>query len=36
LITLPKLKGLRRSLMEERNHKIASYARAEEEEEEEN
>merc|ERR1712060_146086 len=27
LITLPKLKGVRRSLVEERNHKIASYAR---------
>jgi hypothetical protein len=34
LITLPKLKGLRQSLMDERNNKIAAYARADEEEEE--
>lgn len=28
LITLPKLKGVRLTLVEERNKKIASYARA--------
>lgn len=28
LIMLPKLKGIRRSLVEERNAKIASYARS--------
>ena len=27
IVTLPKLKGVRQSLVEERNHKIASYAR---------
>jgi len=35
LITLPKLKGLRQTLMEERNKKIAAYANNAEGEEEE-
>ena len=33
LITLPKLKGLRQTLVQERNAKIATYARAMEDEE---